>query len=112
MGNQVSAMYVQRASNVDDPIKRLDKIQINTTVGKLYRDAIDTKSLMGYAVLISFGLADVAARVYSSAAIAKHHNLLFNVVITDAPGPQIPLYLAGHKLIVNMGLPLFLIKWV
>jgi diacylglycerol O-acyltransferase len=25
------------------------------------------------------------------------------VVITNVPGPQIPIYLAGHKLIVNMG---------
>jgi diacylglycerol O-acyltransferase len=25
------------------------------------------------------------------------------VIITNVPGPQIPLYLAGHKLIVNMG---------
>jgi WS/DGAT/MGAT family acyltransferase len=103
MGNQVSAMYVQLATDVDDPIKRLEKIQINTMVGKLYQDAIDAKSLMGYAELIPFGLAGVAARFYSRAAIAKHHSPLFNVVITNVPGPQIPLYLAGHKLIVNMG---------
>lgn len=103
MGNQVSAMYVQLATDLEDPIKRLEKIHINTLVGKLYQDAIDAKSLMGYAELIPFGLAGVAARFYSRAAIAKHHNPFFNVVITNVPGPQIPLYLAGHKLIVNMG---------
>lgn len=103
MGNQVSAMYVQLATDIEDPIKRLEKIHINTLVGKLYQDAIDAKSLMGYAELIPFGLAGVAARFYSRAAIAKHHNPFFNVVITNVPGPQIPLYLAGHKLIVNMG---------
>jgi len=103
MGNQVSAMYVQLATDVEDPIKRLEKIQINTMVGKLYQDAIDAKSLMGYAELIPFGLAGVAARFYSRAAIAKHHNPLFNVVIANVPGPQIPIYLAGHKLVVNMG---------
>lgn len=103
MGNQVSAMYVQLATDIEDPIKRLEKIHINTLVGKLYQDAIDAKSLMGYAELIPFGLAGVAARFYSRAAIAKHHNPFFNVIITNVPGPQIPLYLAGHKLIVNMG---------
>ena len=101
--DQVSAMYVQLATDVEDPIKRLEKIQLNTMVGKLYQDAIDAKSLMGYAELIPFGLAGVAARFYSRAAIAKHHSPLFNVVITNVPGPQIPIYLAGHKLIVNMG---------
>jgi diacylglycerol O-acyltransferase len=103
MGNQVSAMYVQLATDLKDPIKRLEKIHQNTVIGKLYQDAIDAKSLMGYAELIPFGLAGVAARFYTGAAIAKHHNPFFNVVITNVPGPQIPLYLAGHKLIVNMG---------
>jgi WS/DGAT/MGAT family acyltransferase len=103
MGNQVSAMYVQMASDVEDPIERLEKIQKDTMVGKLYQDAIDAKTLMRYAELIPFGLAGVAARFYSKAAIAKHHSPLFNVIITNVPGPQIPLFLAGHKLVVNMG---------
>jgi len=103
MGNQVSAMYVQLATDIDDPIKRLQKIYLNTTVGKIYQDAIDARSLMGFAEMIPFGLAGVAARFYSRAAIAKKHNPFFNLVITNVPGPQIPLYLAGHKLIVNMG---------
>jgi WS/DGAT/MGAT family acyltransferase len=103
MGNQVSAMYVQLATDIEDPIKRLEKIYHNTVIGKLYQEAIDAKSLMGYAELIPFGLAAVAARFYTRAAIAKRHNPFFNVVITNVPGPQIPLYLAGHKLIVTMG---------
>jgi hypothetical protein len=103
MGNQVSAMYVQLATDLADPIKRLKKIHRNTVIGKLYQDAIDAKSLMGYAELIPFGLAGVAARFYSSAAIAKRHSPFFNVIITNVPGPQIPLYMAGHKLLVNMG---------
>jgi WS/DGAT/MGAT family acyltransferase len=103
MGNQVSAMYVQLATDVEDPIKRLQQIHRNTVIGKQYQDAVDAKSLMGYAELIPFGLAGVAARFYSQAAIAKRHNPFFNVVITNVPGPQIPLYMAGHKLIVNMG---------
>jgi diacylglycerol O-acyltransferase / wax synthase len=103
MGNQVSAMYIQLATDLEDPIKRLEKIHINTLVGKLYQDAIDARSLMGYAELIPFGLAGVAARFYTRAAIAKRHKPFFNVVITNVPGPQIPVYLAGHKLLASMG---------
>ena len=103
MGNQVSAMFVQLATDIDDPVKRLAKIHLNTKVGKLYQNAIDAKSLIGYAELIPFGLASVAARFYSRANIAKRHNPFFNVVITNVPGPQIPLYMAGHKLLATMG---------
>jgi WS/DGAT/MGAT family acyltransferase len=103
MGNQVSGMFVQLATDIEDPVKRLAKIYLNTKVGKLYQNAIDARSLMGYAELIPFGLAGVAARFYSRANIAKRHNPFFNVVITNVPGPQIPLYLAGHKLMATMG---------
>jgi WS/DGAT/MGAT family acyltransferase len=103
MGNQVSAMYIQLATDIEDPIKRLKKIHVNTLIGKLYQDAIDARSLMGFAELIPFGLAGVAARFYSRAAIAKRHNPFFNLVITNVPGPQVPLYLSGHKLLANMG---------
>lgn len=103
MGNQVTAMYIQLATDEADPIKRLETIHINTVIGKLYQDAIDAESLMGFAEVIPFGLAGVAARYYSRANIAKKHNPIFNLVITNVPGPQIPLYLAGHKLHVNMG---------
>ena len=103
MGNQVSAMYIQLATDIEDPIQRLQKIHVNTLVGKLYQDAIDARSLMGFAELIPFGLAGVAARFYSRSAIAKKHNPFFNLVITNVPGPGIPVYLAGHKLLVNMG---------
>jgi WS/DGAT/MGAT family acyltransferase len=103
MGNQVSAMYIQLATDIADPVKRLEKIHINTMVGKLYQDAIDARSLMGFADIIPFGLAGVAARFYSRSAIAKRHNPFFNLVITNVPGPGIPVYLAGKKLLVNMG---------
>lgn len=103
MGNQVSAMYIQLATDIEDPVRRLEKIHLNTMVGKLYQDAIDARSLMGFAELVPFGLAGVAARFYSRSAIAKLHNPFFNLVITNVPGPQFPVYLAGHKLLVNMG---------
>jgi diacylglycerol O-acyltransferase len=103
MGNQVSGMFVQLATDIEDPVKRLAKIYLSTKVGKLYQNAIDARSLMGYAELIPFGLAGVAARFYSRANIAKRHNPFFNVVITNVPGPQIPLYMAGHKLVATMG---------
>ncbi|MFA3792950.1 wax ester/triacylglycerol synthase family O-acyltransferase [Aliiglaciecola sp. SL4] len=103
MGNQVSAMYIQLATDQEDPIKRLEKIHVNTLVGKLYQDAIDAKSLMGYADLIPFGLAGVASRFYTRSALAKWHRPFFNLVITNVPGPNVPLYIGGHKLITNMG---------
>ena len=32
------------------------------------------------------------------------HNPVFNVVITNVPGPQLDMYMAGHKLLAAMGM--------
>lgn len=103
MGNQVSAMYIQLGTHIEDPIQRFKSIVQNTTAAKRYQKAVDAKSLMGFAELIPFGLAGVASRFYSRAAVAKRHKPFFNLVITNVPGPPVPVYMAGHKLLVNMG---------
>lgn len=108
MGNQVAAMFVPLATDVDDPVRRLRRIHDSTKSGKAYQDAIDTRGLMELAEMVPFGLAGVASRFYCEQSLAKHHKPFFNLVITNVPGPQIPLYLNGHKLLANMGTaPLF-----
>ena len=54
-------MYIQLATDEADPIKRLKTIHVNTVIGKLYHEAVDAESLMGFAEVIPFGLAGVAA---------------------------------------------------
>jgi diacylglycerol O-acyltransferase len=103
VGNQVSAMFIQLATNVEEPLKRLQKIHINTLIGKLYQDVVAAKSLMDYAELVPFGLAGLATRLYSHGILDKQIKPPFNLIITNVPGPQIPLYLAGHKLLYTMG---------
>ncbi len=103
VGNQISAMFVQLATDIEAPLERLARIHLNTLIGKLYQDAVDAKSLIKYAELIPFGLANIAAGLYSRANISDKHKPIFNLVVTNVPGPQIPLYLDGHKLHANMG---------
>jgi WS/DGAT/MGAT family acyltransferase len=103
MGNQVSAMYIRLATHIEDPIERFKHIVEDTQAAKRYQEALDAKSLMGFAELVPFGLAGVASRFYSRAAVARRHKPFFNLVITNVPGPPIPVYMAGHKLLVNMG---------
>jgi hypothetical protein len=102
--NQLSAMLVQLATNVDDPIERLETIQENTKRGKTYQGAIGAKTLAGMAEAVPFGIANQAARLYSRFNISELHKPVFNVAITNVPGPNIPLYLNGHKMLAIMGM--------
>ncbi len=103
-GNQLSAMLVQLATDIEDPIERLEKIFENTIRGKTYQGAMGAKTLATMAEVVPFGIANQAARLYSRFNVAEMHNPVFNVLITNVPGPQLPLYMNGHKMISAMGM--------
>lgn len=102
-GNKLSMMLVQLATGIEDNIERLQTIHENTTRGKTYQGAMGAKSLINLAETVPFGVANQAARVYSRFNLAKLHKPVFNVTITNVPGPPIPLYCQGHKLHSIMG---------
>lgn len=101
--NQLSNMLVQLATNIEDPIERLETIHDNTTRGKTYQNALGAKTLSNIAEAIPFGLANQAARLYSRFHLSEMHNPVFNLTITNVPGPPIPLYINGHKVLSVMG---------
>jgi len=103
-GNQVSNMLVQLATNIADPIERLEEIHENTVRGKTYQKAIGAKTLAQLAEAVPYGVANQAARLYSRFQMAEMHNPVFNVTITNVPGPQFPLYFREHKVHSIMGM--------
>lgn len=104
LGNQVSAMLIQLPTHVADCLEQLRLIHENTVQGKLYQDALGAKTLANFTEFIPFGLAGQAARLYSRMHMSEYHNPIFNLTITNVPGPQIDLYLAGHRLLANLGM--------
>lgn len=107
-GNQVSAMLVQLATDEADPLKRLKTIRENTGHSKAYHQAVDAKSLTDYTQFVPFSLGGLAARLYTRTQAARRHRPLFNLVITNVPGPPVPLYMKGARLKWHFGsAPLF-----
>ncbi len=102
--NQLNAMLIQLATHVEDPIERLEKIYSNTIQGKTYQGAVGAKTLSNLAEAVPFGIANNAARMYTRFNLAKMHKPVFNVVITNVPGPQIPIYMHGHRVLNVMGM--------
>ena len=108
MGNQVSAMLIQLPTHIDEPIEQLRVLHENTNRGKAYQEAIGAKQMTDYAEFIPFALAAQATRLYTRMHVSKLHRPLFNLVITNVPGPQIPLYMNGRLMLANMGMaPIF-----
>jgi diacylglycerol O-acyltransferase len=104
MNNQISNMLVKIGTHIKNPIERLEFIYEQTSLGKSKHKAIGAKALSKMADAVPFGLANLAASLYSKYNIKEFHRPPFNVTITNVPGPQNPLYLKGHKVVGIFGL--------
>jgi diacylglycerol O-acyltransferase / wax synthase len=99
MGNRVSSMLVSLASDVDDPIERLHAITEATKSAKEQEKAIGADTLSNWAEFAAPSVANLAARLYSRYKLADRHRPLFNVTISNVPGPNFPLYSAGARMV-------------
>jgi diacylglycerol O-acyltransferase / wax synthase len=99
MGNQVSAMLVSLASDAADPLARLHAIAAATKVAKDQERSVSASALADWAEFMAPALAARAARLLSSTAVTDRVGPLFNVTISNVPGPDFPLYSAGAKLL-------------
>jgi WS/DGAT/MGAT family acyltransferase len=102
-GNEISTMLVQLATDVDDPIERIETIYDNTTRSKTYQGALGAKTISNLGEVVPFGIANQAAKIYSRYNLARMHKPVFNLVVTNVPGPQFPMYIQGHKVHTIMG---------
>jgi diacylglycerol O-acyltransferase / wax synthase len=99
MGNRVSNMFVALPTNVADPFERLQLIQESTKASKDQANAIGADTLSNWIEFAAPAIAARAARLYSSMRLADRHRPIFNVTISNVPGPNFPLYCNGSKLV-------------
>jgi WS/DGAT/MGAT family acyltransferase len=96
--NKVSALFTTLATDVDDPVERLMKIHEANKGAKEEHNAIGANMLQNWAEFAAPTTFSLAARLYSSMKLVERHPVIHNLVISNVPGPPIPLYFAGAKL--------------
>lgn len=99
-GNQVSVMVVPLPTHQADPRKRLMLMQEAMKTAKERHQAVPATMMQDFAEFIPPAIAARATRVVTGLT-AGLVSPLFNVVISNVPGPQFPLYSAGAKMLGN-----------
>jgi diacylglycerol O-acyltransferase / wax synthase len=97
LGNRVSAWIVPMPLAERDPGARLQQIRATTARLK------ESKQALGAQVLTQVGEWTPSTLLSLGAGMATRA-LPFNLVVTNVPGPQIPLYMLGARMLDNYGM--------
>ncbi len=95
---RVSGLRADLATNEPDPLARLRRIQQSMNVAKEHFRAIPAETLQDFTQFAPPALAARVMRMYSRLRIADRMNPPFNLIISNVPGPNQPLYAAGAEL--------------
>lgn len=96
--NQISPMWVKLRTDIAEPAKMV-KATARGSQGAKEDHHLGAALLMDWsehAVPSTFALA---AQVYSRLNLADRHRPIYNLVVSNVPGPTVPLYLDGAELV-------------
>jgi hypothetical protein len=92
-------MVTSLATNLESPAERLRTIRAVTRNAKQEHDALGGDLIRSWAELMTPGLVTTAARLYSKYRLSELHRPMFNLMISNVPGPRVPIYFAGAELV-------------
>jgi len=100
-GNRIQLMSAPLFTNVEDPVDRL--LRTHDALGdmKARQGALPAEILQDANEFIPPAVFSRAARVTFALSTSRAGRPTWNLVISNVPGPQFPLYLAGAELQAN-----------
>ncbi len=98
VGMQVAAMFAPLATDIEDPVERLHAIHEGTQGAKEMQQAMAADKIMNLTDTMSPALVGLAARMYTGARLEDRTPPVFNLIISNVPGPPFDLYMAGARI--------------
>jgi WS/DGAT/MGAT family acyltransferase len=100
-GNELSLMTVELGTNTANPITRLQAIRKQTRASKAAQAGLGARLLTDLTRHIPGATLAAVARLLTNERIARHQA---NLIVTNVPGPQVPLYMNGARLTHQFGM--------
>ncbi len=96
--NKVSALFTRLGTDIEDPLERLEELAQSNRHAKDHAQAISADSLQDWAEFAAPRTFGLAVRAYAGLRLAEKHPVVHNLVISNVPGPPIPLYFMGAEI--------------
>jgi len=94
--NQVSGMFASLQTQIADPGQRLREIARANSVAKEHSSAIGATLLQDWSQFAGPAVFGIAMRMYARSRLTAARPV-HNLVVSNVPGPQIPLYFLGAE---------------
>jgi diacylglycerol O-acyltransferase len=96
--NKVSALFTKLGTDTADPLERLAMMAERNRHAKDHHNAIPADALQDWAEFAAPRTFGLAVRAYANLRLAERHPVVHNLVISNVPGPPIPLYFMGARI--------------
>jgi WS/DGAT/MGAT family acyltransferase len=105
MGNQVSAMIAPLGTHIADPAERMAYVFEQTSRSKEMTNAIGARQMTEASKVSPALFMALGAQAYTRLGIANlNMTPVINTIVTNVPGPPVPIYSAGAKLVSMQGM--------
>lgn len=102
-GNVVSMMSIALRTDIADPLQRLQTVHEEAAQSKAYHNAMGARMMADISNSLPSHIAALGFRAASAAGLLARSKPIFNTVVTNVPGPQVPLYMSGARLVRSYG---------
>ena len=103
-GNLVTAMSLPIRSDIADPLERLLAVNQESTQAKKLAHTMGPHLAADAAEFLPSTMSGWLARAYAASGLADRLPPVFNTVITNVPGVNVPLYSMGSRMVATYGL--------
>ncbi|MEE8303518.1 MAG: wax ester/triacylglycerol synthase family O-acyltransferase, partial [Candidatus Tectomicrobia bacterium] len=101
-GNVVSMMSISLRTDIADPLERLQTMHDEAVQSKAYHKAMGARMMTDLSNSLPSHITVLAFRAASAAGLLASTKPIFNTILTNVPGPQVPLYMCGAELVRSL----------
>ncbi|WP_040795192.1 WS/DGAT/MGAT family O-acyltransferase [Nocardia higoensis] len=97
--NKVSSLFCALGTDIADPVERLATVAEANKDAKDEHEHVGSDFLQDWTQYVPPNTFRLAMRLYSSFKLAERHPVVHNLVVSNVPGPPMPLYFLGVKMV-------------
>ncbi len=96
--NKVSSIFCKLGTDTDDPRERITEMAVANAHAKDHHQAVPADTLQEWAEFAAPRTFGLAVRMVSDLRLAERAPVIHNLVISNVPGPPVPLYFIGARI--------------